>query len=65
MTDLFFYGSLRDHALLRIVLGENDAGVELIDATLADHKICWVKDQGFPIVLRQSGEVAQGLLAKT
>lgn len=64
MTNLFFYGSLRDKALLRIVLGDDDANIELIDANLADHKICWVKDQGFPIVLHQVGETAQGLLAK-
>ena len=36
MTNLFFYGSLRDEELLRIVLGDEEARIELRQAELAD-----------------------------
>lgn len=63
MTNLFFYGSLRDRDLLRIVLGDDDARVSLIEATLSDHAVHWAKGQSFPMIVPSRGETAKGLLA--
>ena len=63
MTNLFFYGSLRDEALLRIVLGDDDANIELRPGTLNDHVVNWAKGRPFPMISKQTGAQANGLLA--
>jgi len=63
MTNLFFYGSLRDKDLLRIVLGDDNTRVSLIEATLADHAVYWAQGESFPMVARAIGHTAKGLLA--
>jgi len=63
MTNLFFYGSLRDEELLRIVLGDEEARIELRQAELADHSATWAKGHPFPMIAKISGERATGLLA--
>jgi len=63
MTNLFFYGSLRDEVLLRIVLGDDDANIELRQATLNDHVVNWAKGRPFPMISKLTGVQATGLLA--
>ncbi len=63
MTNLFFYGSLRDERLLRIVLGDDEASIELRVAALNDHVVIWAKDRPFPMISKLSGSQATGLLA--
>lgn len=63
MTNLFFYGSLRDQDLLRIVLGDDDARITMNDATLADHAVHWAEGQSFPMVVQAQGHTAKGLVA--
>ena len=63
MKNLFFYGSLRDEALLRIVLG-SDASVRMTQATLADHEVVWADGRAFPMIQSRQGAIAEGLLVE-
>lgn len=63
MTNLFFYGSLRDPELLDIVLGEDQSSVEITPATLSDHNVFWAKGQGFPMIAAANGQELQGVAA--
>jgi nudix-type nucleoside diphosphatase (YffH/AdpP family) len=60
MAALFFYGSLRDAALMRVVLGTED--VVLQDAVLPNHGVYWADGQMFPTIEAQKGAVAPGIL---
>ncbi|MDJ0992587.1 MAG: gamma-glutamylcyclotransferase [Dinoroseobacter sp.] len=59
MTSLFVFGTLRDHDLLRIVIGRE---VATEPASLAGHKVTTVAGEDFPICLPRSGSTAEGLL---
>lgn len=63
MTNLFFYGSLRDPELLDIVLGTDQRGVQILPARLPDHNVFWVQGQGFPMIAQATGQVLEGVAA--
>ncbi|MBZ8119770.1 NUDIX domain-containing protein [Roseovarius sp. LXJ103] len=60
MSALFVYGSLRDRALLEIVLGH--AGAQVCAGTLPDHRVSWAEGQVFPYIEGAPGVSAEGLL---
>ncbi len=60
MSALFLYGTLRDMALLRIVLGADS--VAMRPATLPDHAVTWAEGQIFPTIAAQPGAEAVGVL---
>jgi len=62
VNNLFFYGTLCDPDLLRIVIGRSDAGLE--PASLADHAVYWAGEEAFPMIVKAPGETAQGLLCR-
>ncbi len=59
MVPSFFYGTLCHAPLLDCVLGRK-APVQA--ASLADHAVYWADGQPFPLIVAQSGGVAQGVL---
>ncbi|MCQ0093338.1 NUDIX domain-containing protein [Roseovarius sp. M141] len=62
MSALFLYGTLRDTALLRIVLGPRADAVSMWPATLPDHVVTWAKGQVFPTIAIQPGANTVGVL---
>lgn len=60
MADIFLYGTLRHLPLLRVVLGR-DPGTP-VAARLPDHAVVWARGQAFPLILRRTGDMAEGLL---
>lgn len=68
MTDLFFYGSLRDLPLLEIVLGRPVSGAELRAARLPDHAAHWGAGVSgpamLPVVVATPGMSVPGLLLR-
>lgn len=62
MQTLFFYGTLCHVPLLEAVLGRPVLTEELRAAKLADHKVCWVEGESFPILVEAPGQVAQGVV---
>ncbi|RKF17262.1 NUDIX domain-containing protein [Roseovarius spongiae] len=63
MTTLFFYGTLRDPELLRIVIGTDPDDMRITPAVLPDHAVDWARGQSFPTLTPQAGAQAEGLLA--
>ncbi len=61
MKSLFFYGTLCHLPLLEAVLGRALVQGDVQDAELAGHRIYWVKDQQFPVIVKEAGR-AQGIL---
>lgn len=64
MTNLFFYGTLRYAPLLEIVLGRSGKDIKVNPAKLPDHSVHAVSGQAFPMIVRQSGAVADGMLVQ-
>ncbi|MCL6284253.1 NUDIX domain-containing protein [Ruegeria sp. 2012CJ41-6] len=64
MKNLFFYGSLRHHALLEIVLDRPAGEIDLVPARLPDHAVFAVEGQPFPMILATPGQYAPGLLVR-
>lgn len=64
MRNLFFFGTLRSLPLLEIVLGRKAGQVETCPARLADHAVHWVEGAPYPTIVRRSGAIAEGLLAR-
>ena len=64
MSALFFYGTLCHVPLLEAVLGvEADAlSDRLSPAILPDHLVSWVKDQPYPMIEKDAGAEAHGLV---
>ena len=62
--DLFFYGTLRDKTLLKIVLDDSSNSLSFRSVGLADHAVHWAKGQIFPMISESTGETAQGLLVQ-
>ncbi|MFX0547125.1 NUDIX domain-containing protein [Roseovarius sp. S1116L3] len=62
MTDIFLYGTLRDRALLAIVLGPEAFGADLREAVLPDHAVSWAEGQVFPTIAKAAGQEARGVL---
>lgn len=61
MPDIFLYGTLRHAALLDIVAG---GPVSLTPAKLDGFATYWARDEHFPLIQREAGGVAQGLLLR-
>ena len=61
--DLFFYGTLRYSALLRVVLGESYDTVNPEPASLIDHQARAIKGHDFPMIVEMNGE-ALGLFCR-
>ena len=59
MIPSFFYGTLCHAPLLDCVLGRE---TPVQAASLADHAVYWADGQPFPLIVAQSGGVAQGVL---
>jgi nudix-type nucleoside diphosphatase (YffH/AdpP family) len=62
--NLFFYGTLRDAALLRIVLGNDPAAGRLTPATLPAHAVLAVAGERFPMIVARDGAEAKGVLLR-
>ncbi|HEY9038945.1 MAG TPA: NUDIX domain-containing protein [Roseovarius sp.] len=62
MAAVFLYGTLRDAALLRIVLGPRADAVSKRPATLRDHAVTWAEGQIFPTIAARPGSDAAGIL---
>ncbi len=62
MTDMFFYGTLCDRALLDSVVGHGHA--DCAEAELADHKVFWVEGENFPILVPAPGQTAKGIFCR-
>lgn len=64
MTDLFFYGTLRDVPLLEIVLGRKVSRDDLADAVLPDHRVRQVDNGLYPSLRRAPGQAAAGVVLR-
>ena len=62
MTQLFFYGTLCHLDLLELVLGRPLVAGETRNARLPDHAVYWAKDQIFPMIRKEAGGFAEGLV---
>ena len=64
MSTLFFYGTLCHVPLLAAVLGVEASALDgrTRSATLADHRVFWVKDEAYPMIASSPGDRAEGLL---
>ncbi|MCF6443420.1 NUDIX domain-containing protein [Nereida sp. MMG025] len=58
---LIVYGTLRDHTLLEIVVGDT-AHLRLTPTTLHGYAVHWVQDAPFPMCVAQDGACAEALL---
>ena len=61
MTDLFFYGTLRDPDLLRLVLGRDAV---LMPADLPGYRAVWAEGESFPLLIGDAHARATGVLAR-
>ncbi|MDP7149913.1 MAG: NUDIX domain-containing protein [Paracoccaceae bacterium] len=61
--NLFFYGTLRDQALLDIVLGKPGGDLRISPAQLDGHGVFWAKGQSFPMIAQSDG-CLDGLLVE-
>ena len=62
---LFFYGTLRHRPLLDLVLGAAGAErVRLTPAALPGHEALWVEGECFPMIRRNAGTEAVGVMAE-
>ena len=59
---MFFYGTLCDLRLCEIVLGRSRDQMQFSDALLHDHAVYWARGQNFPVIVREQGSLAKGLL---
>lgn len=64
MKNLFFYGTLRHMPLLEIVLGKRVDAAMFEETTLLDYVVSRVAEGPFPMIAKQAGAVARGLLVK-
>lgn len=62
MPPLFFYGTLRDPALLELVLGRPLKPGETRPARAPGHATRRLEDEAYPVLVPQEGAVAEGLL---
>lgn len=64
MVDFFFYGTLRDAAVRRIVLGLDIASSNIDPATLPGYRCAPVENGRFPGLVPSSDDVARGMLVR-
>lgn len=62
MNTLFFYGSLRDHDLLELVLDRVVEPEDLVPAWVADHAAMRLENEAYPFLSEAHGERAEGIL---
>lgn len=62
MTDLFFFGSLRDRDLLELVLARSLEPQTTIPAELPDHVACVLEDEAYPFLAERPGHRAHGIV---
>jgi ADP-ribose diphosphatase len=62
MRQLFFYGTLRDPAVLTVVLGRPVEHITIRPARLPDYEVCAVKGREFPFARATKGRSADGIL---
>ncbi len=60
--NLFLYGTLRDSALLEIVLGHAPGEDRLRPAQLSDHAVLAVQGERFPMIAEAPGHTAAGVV---
>lgn len=60
MTTLFFYGTLRYPALLKLVLGRE---ITLVPGELPRHRTVWAAGESFPMIIPDGSGRAPGVLA--
>lgn len=61
---LFFFGSLMDLGLLRVVVGHDCAGVSARPASLRGYRTNRVKDDDYPVLVPQADSIVQGRLVE-
>lgn len=62
MRQLFFYGTLRDPAVLAVVLGRPAERISIRPAVLPDFEVCAVTGREFPFATPKKGASAEGVL---
>ena len=62
MTDVFFFGSLRDHDLLQVVLGRRLEQEAIVPASLPDRAACALQDEAYPYLADLPGHNAEGIV---
>ena len=62
MKPIFFYGTLRDPALLEVVLGRPVGSSELEPAIAEDHAALRLVDEDYPMLVPAPGKCAEGVL---
>ncbi|MEM8626199.1 MAG: NUDIX domain-containing protein [Pseudomonadota bacterium] len=62
MKPIFFFGTLRDHGLLEVVIGRSLEAGDLIPGCVKDAMPWQVKDEAYPILQPREGAVAEGVL---
>ncbi|MEM7176428.1 MAG: NUDIX domain-containing protein [Pseudomonadota bacterium] len=60
MKPVFFYGSLKDHGLLEIVLGRAVAAADFVEAEVEGFVTCRMQDEAYPVLLPMPGAVSTG-----
>lgn len=64
MTQMFFYGTLCHLDLLELVIGRPLRDGEVREARLPGHAVYWAKDQIFPMIRKEEGGFAEGIVFK-
>lgn len=62
--DIFFFGSLRDHSLLQVVLERTVDPNDLASAFVTDRATLKVENEDYPYLANQSGARADGVLLR-
>jgi len=62
VSDLFFYGSLRDRTLIEIVLGRAVSADALIPARAPGHAARRLAHEEYPVLIAEPGGAAEGVL---
>lgn len=62
MTQMFFYGTLCHLDLLELVIGRSLTEGEVRSARLPGHAVYWAKDQIFPMIRKEEGGFAEGIV---
>lgn len=64
MSTLFFFGSLRDHALLEIVLDRTVSSEDRLPATAAGYRALALGHEAYPYMAERPGELAEGVVVR-
>ncbi|MGB0902899.1 NUDIX domain-containing protein [Halocynthiibacter sp.] len=62
MTSMFFYGTLCHLDLLELVIGRALRDDEVRAVRLPEHAVYWAKDQIFPMIRKEPGGFAEGIV---